>query len=450
MKKKRLSRRDFLKKSSLAMTGVMGSSFIVPSSVFAQGGNIPPSERITMGAIGTGGMGRGDLRGFLSKPEVQVLAVCDVDRNHRERAMDLVNQRYGNDDCDDYNDFREVLARDDIDTITTATPDQWHALVTVAAARAGKDMYAQKPLAYSIAEGRAIVDAVKRYNVVFQTGSQQRSGRDFRFASELVRNGRIGEVKHVTVGLPEANSINNNYTGEEMPVPDGFDYDMWLGPAPERPYNPGRCHWNFRWVRDYGGGQITDWIGHHGDIAQWAMGTQYSAPVEISGEGVFPDHPLYDTVEHFKFECIYEEGFTMTVVGAERYPREANGIQLSGVGENGGRGVFFQGSEGWVHVNRSGMNTYPESLMDEVILPEETHLYESNDHRQNFVDCVKTRQECVAPVEPAHYSVMIGHLGLAAIRLGRTLRFDPETETFPGDPEANNMLSRPMRSPWKI
>lgn len=450
MKKKRVSRRDFLKKSSLAMTGVMGSSFIVPSSVFAQGGNIPPSERMTMGAIGTGGMGTGDLRGFLSKPEVQVLAVCDVDRNHRDRAIDLVNQRYGNDDCDGYNDFRELLARDDIDTITTATPDQWHALVTIAAARAGKDMYAQKPLAYSIAEGRAIVNAVKKHNVVFQTGSQQRSGRDFRFASELVRNGRIGEVKHVTVGLPEANNFRNDYTGEKMPVPEGFDYDMWLGPAPERPYNPGRCHWNFRWIRDYGGGQITDWIGHHGDIAQWAMGTQYSAPVEISGEGVFPDHPLYDTVEHFNFECTYEEGFTMTVVGAERYPREANGIQLSGVGENGGRGVFFQGSEGWVHVNRSGMNTYPESLMDEVIQPEETHLYESNDHRQNFVDCVKTRQECVAPVEPAHYSVMIGHLGLAAIRLGRTLRFDPETETFPGDPEANKMLSRPMRSPWKI
>jgi len=297
--------------------------------------------------------------------------------------------------------------------------------------RRGKDVHAQKPLAYTIEEGRAICNAVEKYGVVWQTGSQQRSESNFRYACELVRNGRIGKVHTVKVGLPNTNSIHDEGTSP-APVPEGFDYDMWLGPAPKVPYCPGRCHWNFRWISDYSGGQITDWAGHHCDIAHWGMDTELSAPVEIEGEGIWPTGPLYDTVENYRFVCKYAEGFTMIVAGA--FPR----------------GVRFEGDQGWVFVRRRGLDAQPKSILKSVIGPNEIHLYKSNDHKQNFLDCVRSRSKTVAPADVAHHSIMVGHLGVAAIKLGRKLKWDNKLERFINDDEANRLLSRPMRSPWHL
>jgi len=395
-----------------------------------------------MGCIGVGGwrpggQGTADMQGFLDRDGVQVIAVCDVDTVHRNRARDIVNEKYGNKDCSTYNDFRELFARDDIDAVSIVLPVHWHAIPAVIAARAGKDIFSQKPLAYSIAEGRAICDAVKRYGVVWQTGNSMRSSRNVRFVCELVRNGRIGKVHTVKVGLPNVNRVadnGNRIRRETKPtaVPEGFDYDMWLGPAPWAPYSPGRCHWNFRWVSDYSGGQITDWAGHYCDVAQWGMGTELTGPIEIEGEGAFPTDSLFDTVENYRFVCKYAEGFTMIVAG------------------NFTDGVRFEGSDGWVFVSAGGMDAQPKSLLDSVIGADEIRLYKSNDHKGNFLDCIRTRSEAVSPADVAQRSVSVGHLGLIAISLGCKLKWDPRKERFINDEQANRMLTRPMRSPWRL
>jgi len=436
MNNESLNRRQFLKYSAVTTAAVAGFPYFVPSSALGKAGTVAPSNRIVMGFIGTGGQGTYDMQGFLGKEDVQVAAVCDVDIEHRNQARDMVNEKYGNKDCATYNDFRDVLSRDDIDAVVTAVPDQWHSIVAIMAARAGKDIYGEKPLARTIAEGRAICEAVKRYGTVWQTGSQQRSDWRFRRACELVRNERIGRLHTVKVFLPDRNYIQKRST-KPAPVPEGFDYEMWLGPAPLKPYCPGRCHWNFRWISDYAGGQITDWAGHHCDIAQWGMGTQYTSPVEIEGTGIWPkgQEGLYDTVEKFRFECKYAEGFTMIVIASTDPDPMRNPVR-------------FEGTEGWVEVSRKHFKTHPESILDSVIGPNDIHLYESNDHFRNFLDCVKSRSLTIAPAEVGHRSIMVGHLGLIAITLGRKLRWDPKKELFINDEQANRLLSRPMRSPW--
>ena len=426
-----IGRRQFLKAAAGAAAGAVSFPYFVPGAALGKDGSVAPSNRITMGSIGLGGMGTGDMRGLLETGEVQVLAVCDVDVNHRERARKIVNSRHGNNDCAAYNDFREITERSDIDAVSIGTPDHWHALTSIAAVRSGKDVLCQKPLAYTIAEGRAMCNAVEKHQVVWQTGSQQRSYRNFRFACELVRNGRIGKVHTVKVGLPNTNSVHDKGTQPCEP-PEGFDYNMWLGPAPWRPYTPSTCHWNFRWIRDYSGGQITDWAGHHCDIAQWGMGTDLTSPIEIEGSGVFPRDSLFDTVENYWFDCKYAEGFTLKVAGEFT------------------RGVMFEGSDGWVFVSRGKLDTEPKSLLNSEIGPNEIHLYESTNHGQNFIDCVRNRSKTVAPIEVAHRSIMVGHLGVIAITLGRKLHWDPKAEQFINDDEANRMLWRPMRGPWQL
>ncbi|MCI0698988.1 Gfo/Idh/MocA family oxidoreductase [candidate division KSB1 bacterium] len=429
-----MNRRQFLKS---AFGAAMAAPYFIPTSVLGRNGTVAPSNRITIGCIGVGGMGTANMKSFLGNPNAQVLAVCDVDTEHRHEARAVVNKTYGNQDCAAYNDFHELLARDDIDAVMIATPDHWHGLIAVAAARARKDIYGEKPLAYTLAEGRAIVDAVQRYGVVWQTGSWQRSQRNFRFACELVRNGRLGEVHTVRVGLPQGNEIDHR--GQQpAPVPAGFDYDLWLGPAPWTPYNPSRCHYNFRWISDYSGGQITDWAGHHCDIANWGMNTESSAPVEIEGKGVFPkaEDGLFDTAESYYFECKYAEGFTLIVADEKQQPK--------------GMGTHFLGSEGWLYIDRSGIEAHPRSILKSVIGPNEIHLYESTDHVGNFLDCVRSRAKTATPAEVAHHSIMIGHLGLVAIKLGRKVRWNLKAERFVNDPEADRMLSRPMRSPWSV
>ncbi|MFH0989988.1 MAG: Gfo/Idh/MocA family oxidoreductase [bacterium] len=432
------TRRDFLKKASALTLGAVGFPMIIPSSALGRSGAIPPSDRIAIGCIGVGGMGTGNMQSFLEKPEAQIVAVCDVDRGHRKQAVKIVEEKSGKKGCAEYNDFRELLARTDLHVISLATPDHWHALIAVAAAQKGLDVYGEKPLGYTIAEGRAIVNAVERYGLVWQTGSWQRSQRNFRYACELVRNGRIGKIHTVRVGLPYGHSISDQGGYSPAQVPDGFDYEMWLGPAPHVPYCPNRCHWNFRWISDYSGGQLTDWAGHHIDIAQWGMNTELTSPVEIEGVAAFPNAKdgLFDTAVGYRFTCKYNEGFTMIVADKTQQPK--------------GMGVQFEGSDGWIWVDRSGINASDKSLLTSVIGPNEIHLYNSEDHHQNFLDCVKSRAETITPAKIAHRSIMVGHLGLIAMKLGRKVSWDPKAERFNNDPEADRFLSRPMRSPWHL
>ncbi len=429
-----MNRRQFL---NTTLGAAIAAPYVVSASILGRNQAVAPSNRITIGCIGVGGMGTANMQSFLAHPNARVLAVCDVDAKHRNQARESVNTAYGNNDCAAYNDFRELLARTDIDAVMIATPDHWHGIIAVASARARKDIYGEKPLAYTIAEGRAIVDAVQRYGVVWQTGSWQRSQRHFRFACELVRNGRIGAVHTVRVGLPYGNNLDE-LDAQPVPVPEGFDYDLWLGPAPWRPYHPQRCHFNFRWISDYSGGQLTDWAGHHCDIANWGMNTESSAPIEIEGKALSPpaQNGLFDTPGSYYFECKYAEGFTMIVADEKQQPK--------------GMGTQFFGSEGWIYVDRSGLDAQPKSILKSTIGPNEIHLYESLDHVGNFLECVASRAKTITPAEVAHHAIMIGHLGNIAMKLGRKVRWHLPTEQFVNDPEADRMLSRPMRSPWMI
>jgi len=449
-----LSRRQFLSKAARGVTAAVGFPFVVAGSALGKDGAVAASERVVMAGIGVGSQGYGNMvgndysgtpsGGFLGQPDVQIVASCDVDANNRQRLIDVVNDKYGNKDCAGYGDYRELLARDDIDAVMVATPDHWHALISVAAVEAGKDVYCEKPLAYSIAEGRAVVEAVRRHGAVFQVGSQQRSWSIFRFACELVRNGRIGKVATVRVWLP----MGGGWTGPLVPepVPEELDYDMWLGPAPWRPYCKWTVHGNFRWKSDYAGGSITDWAGHHCDIAQWGMGTELTGPVEVEGEGEFLKGGFWDTLTSYHYECRYKEGFTMVVEDTGRRPSGRDGIEFS----QGSGGVLFEGEAGWIHVNRGGLDVCPRSLARERIGPDEVHLYRSDNHKRNFVDCVRTRRQAIAPSEVGHRSMSIGQLGIIAMKAGRKLRWDPVKERFVGDEDANKMLSRSMRSPWHL
>jgi predicted dehydrogenase len=419
-----ITRRSFLKG-----TAATGATFaipaIVPTSVF---GANAPSNRIVMGAIGVGSQGTGDMQGFLGKPEVQMVAVCDVEKGHRDRAKKIVDDRYGNKDCTAYLDFRELIGRGDLDAVLLALPDQWHAIPAIAAARTGLDIHGQKPLARSIREGRAICDAVHRYGRVWQTGSQQRSDYKFRRASELVRNGRIGKILKVEVGLPTGGGTG---VKSVIPVPEGLDWNFWLGPAPYVPYR-GVSHWDWRWIMDYSGGQLTDWAGHHIDIAHWGMGWDYTGPVEIEGKGNYPTDGLYNVATQYKFACTYADGTVMTVANNQQIPQ----------------GAKWYGQTGWIHVNRGGLNASDPKILREEIGPNETRLYESRDHKQNFLDCVKSRELTICPVEVGHRSISVGLLGEIAMLTGRKIKWDPQNEKIIGDPEASALLGRSYREPW--
>jgi len=427
MKDQRLvTRRGFLK-GTAAVGSALALPAIVPSSVF---GANAPSNRIVMGAIGVGSQGTGDMNGFLGKGEVQTVAVCDVDRNHRDRAKQIVDNKYKNNDCKTYLDFRELIGRGDLDAVQLALPDQWHALPAIAAARAGLDIHGQKPFARSIREGRAICDAVHRYGRVWQTGSQQRSDYKFRRACELVRNGRIGKIQKVEVGLPTGGGTD---VKQVTAVPEGLDWNWWLGPAPYVPYR-GIAHWNWRWIMDYSGGQLTDWAGHHIDIAHWGMGWDCTGPVEIQGKGNYPEDGLYNVPTEYKFDCKYADGRILTV---------ANNRRLK-------QGAKWYGEKGWVHVSRGGLTAEPESILKEVIGPGETRLYESRDHEQNFLDCVKSRKLTICPAEVGHRSISVGLLGEIAMLTGRKIKWNPDTEQIIGDEEASALLGRSYREPWVL
>ncbi|MHC4704004.1 MAG: Gfo/Idh/MocA family protein, partial [Planctomycetota bacterium] len=351
-------------------------------------------------------------------------------KGHVDNAKKIVDQKYGNSDCAAYKDFREVTSRGDLDAVLLATPDHWHAIPAIEAARAGLDIHGQKPLARSIREGRAICDAVHRYGRVWQTGSQQRSDYKFRRACELVRNGRIGKILKVEVGLPTGGGTDVKSIQKH---PEGLDWDFWLGPAPYVPYR-GVVHWNWRWILDYSGGQLTDWAGHHIDIAHWGMGWDRTGPVEIEGAGVYPNEGLYNVPSEYKFTCKYADGIVMTV---------ANNTQLT-------QGAKWYGETGWIHVNRGGLRASDEKILREEIGPNEIKLYESRDHKQNFLDCVKSRKLTICPVEVGHRSISVGLLGEIAMLTGRKIKWNPETEEIAGDAEAGALLGRSYREPWVL
>ncbi|MCP4613830.1 MAG: Gfo/Idh/MocA family oxidoreductase [Planctomycetes bacterium] len=443
------SRRNFLKYAAVGATGAFGMPYLVASSAL---GASAPSNRINVGCIGTGNMGFTDLQGLMYQDDTQIIAVCDVNRGSfgyktaeqfrgREPARKLVNDYYSQKKrsgvykgTDAYNDFRDLLARNDIDAVSVTTPDHWHAIPTIMAARAGKHIYCQKPLSLTIAEGRAMVEAVRRYGVILQTGSQHRSKQRMRFACELVRNGRIGQVKRVLTSLGRHGLRFDLNTWNPTPVPDGFDYDRWLGPAPLAPHQEHRCFYTFRFIQDYSGGETTNTGAHKFDIVQWGLDTERTGPIEIEDLGsVFPKTGLFDTVSRIHFRARY-----------------ANGVKLICTPSGVGGAVRFEGTEGWVHMDWNSFRTHPESLTDTVIGPNEIHLYQSSDHKRNFLDCIKSGRDPITPVEVGHRSASICHLANIAMRLNRKLRWNPDKENFINDEQANRLLSKPVRTPWHL
>ena len=434
---KNLDRRNFLKKTAIA-AAALGAPTIIPSTVLGRNGNIAPSNKITMACIGVGWQGGSNMESFLNLDDVQIVAACDVDDNHLNDAKNKINEKNGNSDCATYNDFREVLARTDIDAVSLGLPDHWHSVPAIMAAKSGKDIFGEKPLAHSIREGRAMVKAVEQYGRIWQTGSWQRSQTHFRHASELVRNGRIGKIQRVEVGLPSGHADFAKTAGQDEIVapPPELDYDMWLGPAPYKPYIKSRHHKNWRWDMDFGGGQILDWVGHHVDIAHWGLGFDDTGPVEIEGSGEYPKDGVYNTASKYWVETRYKDGTELIMAGGYDDIRG---------------GTKWIGEFGWVWVSReNSLETYPENLKNEVIGPEEIHLYKSPGHWRDFIDCIKSREQTITPCEVAHRSMSPGHLGQASMLLGRKLFFDPVTEQILNDNSANEMLGNAMRTPWKI
>jgi predicted dehydrogenase len=460
MKQTSMNRRDFLKVAAGAAS--LGSvPYVVPSSVLGAQGQTPPSNRITLGFIACGKQSQHLMRSFL-QPSTQVVAACDVDKLKLERSAGTIVEKYYADrkdgaykGCARYHDFHELLARPDIDAVVISTPDHWHTLATIEACRAGKDVYCEKPLTQTIAEAQALVKTIRQLGRVFQTGSMQRSDRKFRFACELVRNGYIGDIKHVTVnvgGAPQDKLL------KAEPVPDYLDWDMWVGPAMWRPYNNDLApHISFdgfpNW-RDhsyYGGGGMTDWGAHHFDIAQWGLGMDGSGPVEI----IPPDGKDYKVLTYK-----YANGTTMTRDNRVRgpdgtglpFPGPAHAAWLEHIREKRGAvdGVLFEGTTGKVEVNRNHISTWPDELKNQTIKPDQVHLYDSKSHYADWLEAIRKRSDPICKIEIGASSVTVCHLGNIAYTLKRPLKWDPKAQVFPGDDEANRMLWRPMRSPWHL
>jgi predicted dehydrogenase len=433
----RMRRRDFLKALPIAVAGAAGFPTIVKAAALGREGAVPPSDKIVMAGIGFGMQGIPNMRAFLQKDEVRWVAVCDLDKEHLKQAQGIVNQHYGNESCATYHDFRELYARGDLDAVSIAVPDHWHAILSISAARAGLDIFGEKPFSHSLAEGRAMCDAVKRYGRVWQTGSWQRSVDNFHRACELVRNGRIGKILRVEVGLPSGHYDFARTFGQWTigPAPRELDYEFWVGPAPFVPYCKARVHMNWRWNMDFGGGQLMDWVGHHLDIAHWGLGLDTAGPIEIQGRGEFPTTGIYNSATRYWVDAKYADGTPFVLAG--------------GYDEIQG-GTKWIGEYGWIWVDRGGFETQPAYLVNEISGPGEIKLIKSRDHCQNFVDSVKNRALTIAPAEVAHRSASVGHLGVIAIETGRKIKWDPATETISGDAEANRLLSRAYRGPWQL
>jgi hypothetical protein len=436
-----MKRRDFIKKSA-GFAAAFGFPLVLPSRVLGRNGETPPSDKIVMGFIGVGGMGTGHVRSFLGYEDVRVAAVCDVRREHRDRAKEMVDGHYGDDVCTIYRDFRELLADRGIDALLIAVPDHWHALIGIEAARNGKSMYYEKPMGLSVAEAKAVREAVRRTGVVFQFGTQQRSDERFRLACELARNGRLGALQSILIGSANFKPIPDQPVES---VPDGLDYDFWLGPAPRVPYTTERCTRNWTLISDHSLGCVGGaWGIHPVDIAQWAADADGGGPVSVEGWGRFPETGLYDTAIAWEVEHVYANGVRMVHMDMPTAVKRAEPFKLAWMG------ILFQGTEGWVYVTRDLIESNPKSLLQSRFGGRDLRLPVSRDHRRNFLDAVRSRGIPICPVETAVRSDTVCHLDNIAMRLGRRLEWDPAAERFVNDERANAMLRRPMRSPWRL
>ncbi len=439
--KRSVNRRRFLKTGAAAMA----APAFVPASVLGRDGTTSANERITVGVVGLGSRGYNLIDALLEQSDAQIVMICDVDSFHyrdrpwgqgtkfglepaRERIESKSPQSKG---LAATKDFRDVCHRDDIDAVVVATPDHWHALCTLEALRHGKDVYCEKPLTHTFQEGQLVYREAATQNAVFQTGSQQRSDAKFRRAVELVRNGHLGHVHRIEVGLPPGYDRPQGET-TVTPPPETLDYDFWCGPAPKLPYMRARHHRWWRGHRAYGGGVLMDWIGHHNDIAHWAIDVDRSGPQKVeSVEWTFPETDVYNTPHHYEIQCEYAGG-TATSIGTRN--RE---------------GVKFLGDDGWVFVTRGKLEASDPRWVENDFEAGDRKVYRSDDHMGNFVQCIRSREKCIAPAETAHRSITPGHLGYVSQALGRPLTWDPEKEVVVGDEQANELLMQNRyRAPW--
>ena len=462
----KISRRRFIATTATAIA----APTIIPASALGANGRPAPSERITMGVVGWGMQGPSNTGSFMRESDCQVVATCNIDKKHLEASVTAINGHYKNHDCKTYHDYREMMARTDIDAVMLAVPDHWHALIATEAANNKKDIYGEKPLARTITEQQAIVRAVQSNQRIWQTGSWQRSERNFHYAAEIVRNGLIGKVTRVEVGLP---SGHHDFAGTGKPLlqklaqlpekvedlakvlpgtpawevavtqpPPELDYDFWIGPSKMEPYIQARSHMNWRWNYNTGGGQLLDWIGHHCDIGHWGLGHDDTiGPLEVEGVGEFPPKDaLWNTCTKYRITCKYPNDITMIIAGGHPDIRD---------------GTKWIGTDGWVWVNRgNAFESSHKEWEDTRSLPEDQRKvklpFTKGGHWRNFLDSVKSRQPTVTPVEVAHHSALPGHLGLIAMLAGRKIKWDAKSERILDDTETGKWLTRNYRAPWKL
>lgn len=432
-----IDRRQFIRTAGTCSLG----SFLLPHRLFGRSEAFAPGERITMALIGVGGQGSYHMRTLCGFPDVQIAAVCDVDAAHRQRAVDHIENAYASETasgryrgCTASSDFREVVAREDIDAVLIATPDHWHAAIAVAAMQNGKDVYVEKPLSLTIPEGRAVCNAAQRYGRVVQVGSHERSRANARYACELVRNGRIGRLHTIRVNMPLDSGQKPIPPQPVMPVPEGLNWDMWLGPAPWAPYTEKRCHFYFRYILDYSGGEMTDRGAHILDIGQLGNDSDTTGPIEIAGSGWRPEDGLFNTFMKYEFNFRYANG--VNVIGSADSPR----------------GIRFEGDDGWVfvHIHGGKLEASSKALLQETIGDNEIHLGRSPGHHQDFLQAVRTRGFPMAPVEAGHRTASLCHLANIAMLTGKTLQWDPVRESITNCAEADRMVTRPARAPWAV
>jgi predicted dehydrogenase len=450
-----VSRRRFLQTTAAAST-LFAAPYFIPQRAFGA------NERVNLGFVGCKNRGMQNMEGFkivgkdAGKMMTNCAAICDVDSGVLATAGRTIEKDSGQKPST-FGDYRQMLERKDIDAVVASVPDHWHALITIDACRAGKDVYCEKPLTLFVTEGRRMVQVARETNRIVQTGSQQRSDNRFRQACELARNGKLGKLHTLVVGLPKP-----NYAAPEKRVPDSdppseLNYDMWLGPAPWRPYNVNRVHYNFRFFWDYSGGQMTNFGAHHLDIAQWGLGMDDSGPVSIEGAGTFPkDKDLCEVNDTCKITYTYANGVKIVLVQPQRANRprgeapETKPPSIEEALKAPAAGVIFYGDKGTVLVDRAQILADQPELLKTEFGSGDTRLTVSKDHYQHFLDCMKSRQKPITDVEIGHRSATVCHLGNIAVRLGRKIQWDPTKEQINGDAEAAAMLSRPYRSPWKL
>jgi predicted dehydrogenase len=463
------NRRHFLKAAGSAaiLPAVLPGHAAQSPATAATSSQPSANNLINLGVIGMGWQGTDNTKAFLALEDCQVVAACDIDANHLKTAVKMINDNYGTEDCKGYHDYRELLAREDIDAVMIAVPDHWHEIAATEAARRKKDIYSEKPLAHTIAEQQSIVRAVQQNGIVWQMGSWQRSVPTFHKAAEIVRNGLIGTVTHVEVGLPGGNSdfdgvqkaalarlaaagVTASSLEQIVPgtkdwdllvtdPPPELDYNTWVGPSKMEPYIRARSHKSWRWNYNTGGGQLMDWIGHHCDIAHWGLDFDNTGPLEVEGSGELPPAgAVWNTAPKYRFELKYPQNITMTIAGGDP--------NIKG-------GVKWIGTEGWVWVNRGAFDSSNPAWKQGKNLPRELRkvkLYSSTNHQQNFLDCIKTRQSTITPVEVGHHSAIPGHLCVISMLTGRKIRWDAKEEKILGDRDASKLLTREYRAPWKM